>query len=221
MKISRDRISRKNFAMVFMIIAVAFLAFPGSSDDKSKSTTFWPAESKRAAQDIHTRYGKPDIESSELLIWNKRGPWDRIAVSRTGVLHRFPFEHYDVLEQTVSYKVPTEKFHDLIMFDGSLLIDRTRGTIGVRCDRESSNMLVLNLAHEVAIGKRSAAEARVAYTNIIRDKQNGADPALMKDLVFSAHLQTADPDVNSTGITRAQPASVRKKWFGRFVAATR
>jgi hypothetical protein len=205
--------------MVFMIIAVAFLAFPGSSDDKAKSTTFWPLESKRAAQEIYTRYGKPDVESRDLLIWNKRGRWDKIAVSRIGVLHRFPFEHYDVLEQTISYKVPAEKLHDLIMFDGSLLIDRTRGTVSVRCDRESSNMLVLNLAHDVATGKRSATEARLAYTKVIRDKQNGADPVLMKNLFFSSHVQTNDPDVNTTGLTLGQPAPVRKKWYSRLIAA--
>lgn len=201
-----------------MIIAVAFLVFPGSSeDDLVKSTTFWPLESKRVAQDMHARYGKPDVQSGDLLIWNKRGPWERIAVSRTGVLHRFPFEHYDVLEQTLSYKVPAEKFHDLIMFDGSLLIERTRGTIGVRCDRESSNVLVLNLAHEVATGRRTVADARLAYGNIVRDKLNGADPLLMKDLSFAVDQHTSDPDVNITGLTRARPASARKKWYNKFI----
>jgi len=204
-----------------MIIAVAFLVFPGSSDDKAISTTFWPVESKRVAQDMFARYGKPDVESRELLIWNNRGPWDRIAVSRTGVLHRFPFEHYDVLEQTVSYKVPIEKLYDLISFDGSLLVERTRGTIGVRCDRESSNVLVLNLAHEVATGRRTVADARLAYGNIIRDKQNGADPLLMRNLLFVVDPNASDPDVNITGLMRAHPASTHKKWYSRFISAGR
>lgn len=218
LKFFTQRIARKNFALIFMIIAVAFLVFPSSPGEVSKTTTFWPSASRRVAQDMLTRYGKPDVESNTLLIWHKRGPWEQITVSRKGVLHRFPFEHYDVLEQTLAYKVPAERVQDLIMFDGSLLIDRTRGTIGARCDRESSNMLVLNLAHDVATGRRSVADARLTFGNTIRDKQNGADPRMMKELSFIIGLETSDPDVNITGLNETRTVVSPKRWQGRFTA---
>ena len=213
-----SRISRKNFTLIFMIVAAAFLVLPGATKDDVMSTKLWPRESRAAAGKMIKLYGKPDVESGTFLVWNNRGPWDRITVSRTGVLHRFPFEHFDVVEHTLAYRVPEEKLDDLIMFDGSLLIDRTRGTVSARCDDESSNVLAINLAHDIATGRRSVSDARLAYALIARDKLNGADPESMKQLSFTADLHTSDPDVNITGLTGQRPAQVRRKWFSRFIA---
>jgi hypothetical protein len=215
-----ERINRKNFTLIFMIIAVAFLVFPGASNDGITSR-LWPVESRRASEDILNRYGKPDISTGEMLVWKKRGPWEQITVSRTGALHRFPFEHYDVLEQSIQYRVPVEKLQDLIMFDGSLLIDRTRGTMSARCDHESSNILILNLAHEVATGEKSVAEARQAYGKIVEDKSRGADPMLMKELTFAVHLHAPDPDLTITGLPGNGPVRARKSWLGRFISQNR
>jgi hypothetical protein len=213
-----SRISRKNFTLIFMIIAAAFLVLPGATTDDVMSIKLWPVESRVAAGKMIELYGKPDVEAGTFLVWNNKGPWDRITVFRTGVLHRFPFEHFDVVEQTLAYRVPEEKLDDLIMFDGSLLIDRTRGTVSARCDAESSNVLALNLAHEIVTGKKSVADARLAYALIVRDKLNGADPVSMKQLAFTTDLHTSDPDVNLTGLTGSRSSQVKRKWFSRFFA---
>ena len=216
-----ERITRKNFALIFMIVAVAFLAFPSASSETGPIARLWPHASRVATQEMHEKYGKPDVQTSEFLMWKKRGPWDRITVSRTGTLHRFPFEHYDVLEQTLSYRVPFEKMNEIIIFDGSLVIDRTRGTISARCDRESSNVLALNLAHQVATGKMSVRRARFEYGRIVRDKKNGADPSMMRQLEFLSAPNAADPDINTTGLNNTRPANTRKSWLSRVLLTDR
>jgi hypothetical protein len=46
------------------------------------------------------------------------------------------------------------------MFDGSILVDRTRGEAAARCDSEAANVLGLNMVHELVTGKRTVEEAR-------------------------------------------------------------
>jgi hypothetical protein len=46
------------------------------------------------------------------------------------------------------------------MFDGSILVDRTRGEVAARCDSEAANVLGMNMVHELVTGKRSVEEAR-------------------------------------------------------------
>jgi hypothetical protein len=213
-----ERIKRKNFTLILMIVSVAFLIYPGAADRPLTMTKLWPIESRNAAKEMYDRYGQPDVEGGDFLIWKKRGPWEKITVSRSGTLHKFPFEHYDVLEQTLPYKVPIEKLNEIVIFDGSLVVDRTRGTISARCDRESSNILALNLAHLVATNKMTVRSARFEYGQIIRDKKNGADPALMKQLAFIAPFNTPDPDINTTGLNGARTATTRKSWLPRLIA---
>lgn len=210
-----ERITRKNFTLVFMIVAVAFLAFPGATSDNTPGTRLWPLASRLATREVQEKYGKPDVETNDFLMWKKRGPWEQIRISKTGTLHRFPFEHYDVLEQTLSYRVPLDKLNDIIIFDGSLVIDRTSGTMTARCDRESSNILALNLAHQIAIGQLSVKRARFEYGRIVRDKKNGADPVMMRELAFITPLNAADPDINTTGLNSIRPATTRKNWLSR------
>jgi hypothetical protein len=40
-----------------------------------------------------------------------------------------------------------------MQFDGSVLVDRTRGEAAARCDSEAANVLGLNMAHEFVTGK--------------------------------------------------------------------
>lgn len=202
-----------------MAIAVAFLAFPAANKTTPSDLGLWPAASQQAAKATTEKYGNADLVSSDVMIWLDRGPWKRITVSRAGYRHSFPHEHLDVIEHTIKYKVPPDKFDDLGTFDGSLLIDRTRGTISARCDYESSNVLALNLAHDLVNELRTVEEARDAYGKLLRDKMSGGDPALMKDLTFGTLDDSADPDINTTGLIASQPGA-KRRWFSLFTAGT-
>lgn len=68
--------------------------------------------------------------------------------------------HTDFLTQVIKYRVPPDKFDDVAKFDGSILLDRTKGEAAGRCDSESANVLGLNMVHEIATGKRTWEDAR-------------------------------------------------------------
>jgi hypothetical protein len=165
----------------------------GDMDAQSTVQT-WPAESKKAAQKMIQKYGQPDEVTASQLTWLGNGPWKRTIVYKEEVDHRFPAPHKDVLEQFVDYKVPADKFDELAMYDGSVIPERTKGEISARCDMEEANILALNLADEVATGKRSVEDARTFYgEQIMLLKQGKSSPYLSK-LRFGADQRTADAD---------------------------
>jgi len=75
-------------------------------------------------------------------------------------VHHWPTVHTDFLTQVINYRVSPDKFADVAKFDGSILLDRTKGEAAGRCDSESANVLGLNMVHEIATGKRNWEDAR-------------------------------------------------------------
>lgn len=120
----------------------------------------WPQASRAAALKIMEYYGAPNEITPSRLFWYNNGPWKRTIAYREEVPHDFPVPHTDVLEQTINYHVPAEKVGDIGLFDGSLIVARTKGEVTANCDNEGANILALNLMHEIVIGKRTPQEAR-------------------------------------------------------------
>jgi len=129
-------------------------------------TADWPAMSKRAAGEIMKTYGPPNEAIPSRLIWYNTGPWKRTIVYRDEVPHNFPQPHSDVLEQVIDYQVPPGKFSELARFDGSVIVERTKGEVSARCDMEAANFLAINLMHEIVTGKRTAEDARTFYSEV-------------------------------------------------------
>jgi hypothetical protein len=156
----------------------------------------WPQASKKAARAMMDKYGPPKEVTDSMLCWENNGSWKRTVVHAKPVAHNFPRAHEDVLEQAIDYRVPLGKFNDLAAFDGSIVIDRTRGELIVRCDTEEANILALNLADEVVTGKRAVVAAREEYARQLRASIVG-DPAPLTEklIVVSPTSEAADPDV--------------------------
>jgi hypothetical protein len=162
----------------------------------------WPATAQDAAREIRGKYGRPDVESHDMLIWLDKKEWKMISISKAESIHSFPLEHTDVLEQTIHYRVPLEKYAELAAFDGSITLNRTQGTMSVRCYTEALNILSLNLAHDIVTGKRSVDEARTFYGDVVRNRLLGKDHEYTQRLLFKLEKDTADPDINITGLTK-------------------
>lgn len=144
----------------------------------------WPKVSKEAATTTINKYGLPNEASPSRLIWHHNGPWLRTVIYAEEVPHEFPMPHHDVLEQYIPYRVPVEKFGDLAAFDGSVLIDRTKGEMSARCEGEEANFLALNLANEIVQGKKSVDAAREAYGEAMKQRHAGTPPEIMQRLMF-------------------------------------
>ncbi len=126
----------------------------------------WAPMPKKSAHQTIDKYGPPNEAIASRLIWYNNGPWKRTIVYRDEVLHNFPAPHTDVIEQFIDYSVPPEKFGELAEFDGSVIVERTKGEVSARCDMEAANILALNLIHDIVTGKCDAKKAREIYSEV-------------------------------------------------------
>lgn len=156
----------------------------------------WPEEADDAAVSMLNKYGAPDGITDGLLIWHDKGPWQEIIVRKDVIDHRFPGPHKDTLEQRVAYEVPVDKFDDLARLDGSLIAERTRGTLASRSQSEAMNFLALNLAHDIITNRRSVEEAREMHADIARAYMKGEQHPYTRGLKFMAAEteESRDPD---------------------------
>jgi hypothetical protein len=97
----------------------------------------WNATSKKAANLTIEQYGPPNEATQSRLIWYNNGPWKRTIVYRDEIPHDFPAPHTDVIENYINHTVPIEMYSDLAKFDGSVIVERTRGEVSSRCDTEA------------------------------------------------------------------------------------
>jgi hypothetical protein len=201
----------KKAVAILALILIAGLGKLSAQDKKmSKDKTAmmmpdvsgWPEASRMAVKEITDKYGKPDGVTKSELLWMNKGVWKKICINKKETKHSFPIEHTDMMQTTISYKVPMDIMDELGRFDGSVTFDRTQGTMSARCDKEGNNFLALNLANDIITGKKSVEEARKAYGDIVKEKMNGGNPLYMQKLTFSTQENTADPDINTTGLTK-------------------
>lgn len=156
----------------------------------------WPVESRTAAEAIIAKYGMPKEFTSTMLVWEKTGPWKKTVVMKDAVDHQFPVAHKDVLKQVVDYKVPADKADEIAQFDGSVLIDRTKGEVAVRCDKEENNFIAMNLVDEIVQGKKNVKQAREMMAKAVTGSKLAGNEGMFKDgFKFQlATSSTADAD---------------------------
>ena len=158
-------------------------------------SAIWPEKPKSAAQEMVKKYGPPDEFTASKLMWKKRGQWKRISVSREEVQHDWPAPHSDIVEQFIDMRMPPDKFDDLAKFDGSVIAERTKGEVSARCGGEAANFLAINLANDIATGKRTFSDARNYYAKAMKQKEQGGTDPYLEKLVFEVQTSgTADPD---------------------------
>jgi hypothetical protein len=161
----------------------------------NKTISGWEEVSKKAANSMIDKYGLPNEGTESMLIWRDTSPWKRTIVYRDPVEHKFPVPHKDVLEQFVDMDVAPDKFDDLAAYDGSVIVERTKGEISARCDKEPMNFLAINLAKDVASGKKTVDQARQTYAKTAMDFMKGKKSPLTQKFQFDlAKGNTADPD---------------------------
>jgi hypothetical protein len=159
----------------------------------------WPAKPQELARTLIAKYGEPQEMTPSHLIWLNNGPWKKTILYRDEIPHNFPKPHTDLLEQVIDYRVPAGRFDNLATFDGSVIVERTKGTIAARCDKEEMNFLALNLANDVAQKKRSAEDARRYYARAAMEFMQGKPDPYTQGLQFTVqHGGTGDPDAPMT-----------------------
>lgn len=207
----RETFGRRRLLLTGAIFAVATGtalaqgAPPPGKPDQSKVASIvaqWPQAAKTAATETIGKYGPPQDAADTLLVWRDNKPWKRTVVHKAEVQHDFPTPHKDVLEQTVNYKVPLNFFGPLATYNGSLLLDRTRGEMSARAQSEGENFLMINLAHEIIRGKRTVEDARKFHTETMQKLAAGQPSDYTHKLLVDAEQQgdMSDPDVATMAV---------------------
>ena len=80
-------------------------------------------------------------------------------------------------------------------YDGSVIVERTKGEMSARCGGASMNFVAVNLAHDIVTGRRSVADARKEYARLYQAHQKGEKPAYAQSFQFPLPEEdTRDPD---------------------------
>ena len=176
------------------LLASSLLSFAAGADEISKEelsrvteqVKSWPEESKMAADFMVKKYGMPNGITDSMLVWNNVKPFKRSIVYKEAVIHKFPKDHKDVLEHFIDYEAPSaDKVAEVWKFDGSVMLERTKGEMSARCDREEANILAFNLADDIIKGERSAEDARMEYGRQILALSKGKPQKITQELVFA------------------------------------
>ncbi len=190
-----------------VIIMAAFAAC--SSSNRLSSVTAneakgiissWPAKTQEVATAVMAKYGAPNEITATMLVWHNNGPWKRTVIHKEPVQHNFPMPHLDLLEQFINYQVPEEQFDDLARYDGSVVVAKTVGEMSARCDKEGANFLAINLANDIAMGKKNVEEARSYYARAIKEMMQGKMDPYLEKLQFSPMSNTKSPDQPAPGM---------------------
>ena len=189
---------------------VASYSMPVSQEGLDQMTATWPEPSRAAITSLNSKYGLPSAVTEDMVVWNNTSPFKRTIVFKEEVNHSFPVQHSDVLVQTVNYRVPLDKVAALAKFDGSLLIDRTKGELSARNDKEEINILSLNLADKIVRGEMTVEQARREYSKNVEAFAAGTSSQLISGLAFKTEGNTQDPDTMMQSQEAGQP-KIRKK----------
>lgn len=173
----------------------------------------WPKEAREAARLVIDKYGDPDEATASVLIWHGRGPWKRIEASRDFDSHEFPAPHNDSVESFLQHAIPPQKAGELGEFDGSVVVNRTRGELSARCHDEEANFLALNLAHDIIEGKKTVREAREYYAYEFLAYRKGEPTPYMEGLRFSPNggRDTDQRTLSDQQLQEAQEAGKARK----------
>ena len=201
--------SRATLALLLALTVSACMNMGGSTSgvgtmmpgmmDRAAVTAFvsdWPEPSRNAVMSTMDRYGAPSGVTPSMIVWEESGPFKRTIAYREVVQHDFPMPHPDVLETVINYEVPEGMADELAMYDGSVILERTKGEMSARCDQEPLNILALNLAHDIATGQRTVEEARMFYGEQAMAFKSGEPARYTERLLFTPPSDAAanDPD---------------------------
>lgn len=161
--------------------------------DRDAMVAGWSQASQEAVQFMTDKYGAPVEMTATMAVWNQTGPWKRTIVYSEAIQHDFPMPHPDVMEQFVDYRMPVQMFDEIAAYDGSVIVERTKGEMSARCDKEPANFLALNLANEIAMGRLSVDDARRMYGEQIMMAKAGRMTEYTSGLMFTPPASGNDP----------------------------
>jgi hypothetical protein len=153
----------------------------------------WPKTARLIARTMIEEYGEPDEFDGKAISWSHNSPWRRTIVNRYPLPAGFSPANKGLLFQSIGYRVPMTKFSELARFDPRIVVDRAAGELACRSDSEKMNLLALNLADEIILGRRNAAQARRIFEKVSRLTQAGKSSKYTEGLIRDKELDRLAP----------------------------
>lgn len=173
---SREMFGRCAAIFLFAAAAVGPLRV-GAAANAEKIARGWPEPSRLQARAMIEKYGNPDRRDEASMTW-----FGLFGGRRTVVHRAEPGEL--LIEQAVLYRVPAAKVGDLTSFDPRITVSRKTSEMSVRTDSVKTNLLTLNLAHEIASGFKTVDEARDFRDKQMRLAEAGKTSRYRESLIF-------------------------------------
>ena len=117
------------------------------------------------------------------LQWNDMGPWRRIIIQ----------DQQPPLQQIVTYHVSAEKIDALKKFVHGPLVFPDENELVARSDSEEINRLSLNLANDIATGRRSPEQADRFFLRTVALHAAGKSTLYMDRLLFDRPIPLVHP----------------------------
>lgn len=133
----------------------------------------WSAASQALAKRTIDQYDPPGKITRNTLIWDNNGPWRKTVVYRD-----------NTLRQSINYVVPQEKVEQLNGMDIGLQVDHESKELSATSGSEETNLLAVNLAHDVISNEKTPEEARGFYFSTIALAKAGKSSPYMERLLF-------------------------------------
>ncbi|MDD5303928.1 MAG: hypothetical protein PHS14_12580 [Elusimicrobia bacterium] len=156
--------------------------------DVQASIRTWYEGPRLTAELMMERYVVPDEFTPVDANWYGRGSWKRISIQGD--------TPYQYLEQAVGYRARPEEAARLIDFDHGVRYDAPNEELSASSNHESLNYLALNLADEVAAGKRSSRKARDFYASTARLSASGKSSPYLQGLLFNPYRRMSQMDLS-------------------------
>ncbi len=96
--------------------------------------------------------------------------------------------------------MPSDRYDQMALYDSSVVIARTVGEMLARCVKEEANFFVLNLAHDIATGKKNVEEARAYSARSIKEMMQGKLYPYLQKLHFIVGGDRKFPDQTAPGM---------------------
>ena len=98
--------------------------------------------------------------------------------------HRGPLDAAGLSRAERRLRVPHGKVEDIGRFDRSIVVDTNYGELSYCSDSEKIDFLALNLADEIARGRKTAAQARGIYAKVSALAAAGKSSPYLEGFIF-------------------------------------
>lgn len=153
----------------------------GAAEKAESIVADWPEISRLTAQAMIEKHGQPNRRGMNSLTWFG------LYGGRRTVVHRSN-SGLSMVEQVVLYRVPAKKIAVLELFDKRITVDPNASEMTARSESLRTDFLLLNLAHEIASGYKTAGKAREFRDKEMRLAEAGKSSRYRDGLIFEKPL---------------------------------